>query len=143
MSDLVDSLPAEWDESLPNQDFSTLGVVARTQLLAKLLTDGTEAALEDMGLKHWGCGVLSAPRRQGRSYQMNATERADASTLTSGTITTRADGLKGHGLVWHRASPADRRAVLIELTPEGRELIDRAVGPRLHSANRQLECLSA
>lgn len=142
MTDLVDKLLAEWEDERPTQDFSALGVVVRIQLLSKLMTEGAERALDELGLKLWEYDVLSALRRQGRPYQMNATELAEASMLTSGTITTRVDGLEQRRLVRRKPSPEDRRAVLIELTPEGRDLVERAIGARLDSANAQLECLS-
>ena len=142
MKDLVDDLLAEWDLEQPERDFSALGIVVRIQLLSKLLADGTEKALDELGLKHWEYDVLSALRRQGRPYQMSATELAEASMLTSGTVTTRVDRLQDRGLVRRKPNPGDRRAVFVELTPEGSALIERAINARLARANAQLECLT-
>lgn len=47
--------------------------------------------------------------------------------LTSGTMTNRLDRLAERGLVARVADPADRRSLLVELTAEGRKLVDRAV----------------
>ena len=46
--------------------------------------------------------------------------------LTSGSITTAVDRLERRGLVERRDAPADRRARVVHLTPEGRKLIKRA-----------------
>jgi len=143
MGDLVDDLLAEWAEERPDQDFSALGVVVRIQLLSKLLTEGAEEALAELGLKLWEYDVLSALRRQGSPYEMNATELAQASLLTSGTITTRIDGLEARGLVARKPSPEDRRAVQIRLTRAGLALTEKAIAARLASANSQLSFLSA
>ena len=142
MTDLVDELLDEWADEQPGKDFSALGVVVRIQLLSKLLTEGADQALEDLELRHWEYDVLSALRRQGRPYQMNATELAQASLLTSGTITARIDGLEERGLVERRPCPDDRRAIQIRLTPAGRELINEAIGARLRTANEQLGALT-
>jgi MarR family 2-MHQ and catechol resistance regulon transcriptional repressor len=46
--------------------------------------------------------------------------------LTSGSMTAAVDRLAERGLVARREDARDRRARIIELTPEGRELIERA-----------------
>jgi DNA-binding MarR family transcriptional regulator len=142
MADLVDQLLEGWAEQRPEQDFSALGIVVRIQLLSKLMTESAERALGQLGLKLWEYDVLSALRRQGRPYEMSASELAQASMLTSGTVTTRIDGLEDRGFVERMSSPDDRRAVNIQLTREGRDLIDQAIGARLSSAEAQLDRLS-
>lgn len=142
MNDLVDELLTEWAEERPELDCSALGVVVRVQLLAKLLSDDAEQALNRLGLKLWEYDVLSALRRQGKPFEMLASELAQASLLTSGTITTRIDGLEERGLVKRRPDRNDRRAINIRLTPAGKELIDEAVAARIASANDQLSCIS-
>lgn len=142
MHDLVDQLMIEWGEERPELDCSALGVVVRVQLLAKLLGDAAEMSLQGLGLKLWEYDVLSALRRQGRPYEMSASELANASMLTSGTITTRIDRLEERGLVERRPHPDDRRAVNIRLTAAGRRLVDEAVAARLATAEEQLKRLS-
>jgi MarR family 2-MHQ and catechol resistance regulon transcriptional repressor len=46
--------------------------------------------------------------------------------LTSGSITVAVDRLESKGLVERRASGTDRRAKIVHLTKEGRELIARS-----------------
>src|SRR6185295_2472250 len=46
--------------------------------------------------------------------------------LTSGSITVAVDRLEDKGLVERRASANDRRARIVHLTTEGRQLINRA-----------------
>lgn len=47
-------------------------------------------------------------------------------SLTSGSITTAIDRLERRGLVVRQNSQTDRRARIVELTPEGRKLIREA-----------------
>ena len=142
MNDLIDDMQAEWAEQRPDIDFSSIGAVVRIQLLAKLLNDNAEQALSQFGLKLWEYDVLSALRRQGRPYEMLASELAQASLLTSGTITTRIDGLENRGLVERRPDSHDRRAINIRLTSKGKELIDKAVAARIDRADEQLSCMT-
>jgi MarR family 2-MHQ and catechol resistance regulon transcriptional repressor len=44
--------------------------------------------------------------------------------LTSGSITSAIDRVEKKGLVRRRRSPVDRRLALVELTPNGRELVE-------------------
>ncbi len=46
--------------------------------------------------------------------------------LTTGSITTAVDRLARRGLVRRKDHPQDRRVRLVELTPQGRELIEPA-----------------
>lgn len=114
----------------------------RIQLLAKLLTDKAEQALKEHDLKLWEYDVLSALRRQGSPPELSASELARASMLTSGTITTRIDGLEKRRLVRRRPDPGDRRAILVRLTARGLAKIDDAVAARVAAAEAQLLLLN-
>ena len=142
MQDMVDRLMSEWSDERPELDCSALGVVVRVQLLAKLFQEAAELRLQELGIRLWEYDALSALRRRGAPFEMTASELAEASLLTSGTITTRIDGLEQRGLVVRRPGPDDRRTVYVRLTAAGRRLVDRAVGPRLESAGEKLGALS-
>ena len=143
MNDLVDDLIDEWASERPGLDCSALSVVVRIQLLGKLLGESAEEALAGHGLKLWEYDVLSALRRQGKPYELLASDLAKASMLTSGTITTRVDGLEGRGLVRRRSDPSDRRAVRVRLTQKGKEVVDGAIHTRVDRADDQLRALSS
>ncbi len=142
MKDVVDELLEGWAGQRPELDCSSLAVVVRIQLLGKLLGESAEDALTDFGLKLWEYDVLSALRRQGRPYELLASDLARESMLTSGTVTTRIDGLERRGMVCRRPDPDDRRAVRIQLTSAGLATIDAAIGARMARADQQLDGLS-
>jgi MarR family 2-MHQ and catechol resistance regulon transcriptional repressor len=48
--------------------------------------------------------------------------------LACGSMTAAIDRLERKGLVTRRATPSDRRAKILELTPEGRRVVQGAFG---------------
>jgi DNA-binding MarR family transcriptional regulator len=57
--------------------------------------------------------------------------------LSSAGVTSRIDRLERRGFVRRLADPDDRRGVIIELTDEGRDVVDAAVAA-LTVSDRQL-----
>src|SRR5256885_10189309 len=68
------------------------------------------------------------------------TPKALFSTLidTSGTITHRMKSLETRGLVQRLPNPQDARSMLVQLTDQGLELIDRAVEAHLDNERAML-----
>ncbi|MCK8613827.1 MULTISPECIES: MarR family winged helix-turn-helix transcriptional regulator [Gordonia] len=56
---------------------------------------------------------------------MRMGELAERESIRMPTATSVIDGLTKHELVERRPDPADRRAVLVDLTDHGRELVER------------------
>lgn len=142
MNDRIDRLLGQWSAERPELDCSGLDVVARVQDLAKILRHNENGALEALGLKMWEYDVLSALRRQGKPYQMPATELARESLLSSGAMTNRIDRLEARQLVARERDPADRRGVLVKLTMTGCDLVNLAIEARMEVANEHLVNLS-
>ena len=61
--------------------------------------------------------------------------------LSSAGVTSRIDRLERRGFVRRLADPDDRRGVIIELTDEGREVVDEAVAAIAISDRQLLERL--
>ena len=61
--------------------------------------------------------------------------------LSSAGVTSRIDRLERRGLVRRLDDPDDRRGVIIELTDEGREVVDEAVAALAISDRQLLERL--
>ena len=136
--DSVKKLLDQWQKERPGLDVSDLGLVVRIERLAKLFQRATSAALAGLGLKAWEYDVLSALRRQGRPFELPATELARSSLLTTGTVTTRIDQLEARGLVERRPDPEDRRGVRVALTNDGLALADEAFKARLSAVQSSL-----
>ena len=140
--DVVDLLLRQWGRERPELDVSALSVVVRIQLLAKMLRRQTERQLAPFGLGVWEYDVLAALRRQGRPFELPATMLARETLLSTGAMTNRIDRLETRGAVRRRHDPADRRCVLVSLTPAGRRLVDAAIQSRLEAADVTLSALT-
>ena len=140
--DIVDELLNQWATERPKMDVSSLGVVVRIQMLAKLCQLSSTAALADHDLKPWEYDVLSALRRQGEPFALPASELANAALLTSGAMTTRIDRLADRNLVRRRPSKVDRRLVIVHLTMSGKAVVDAAIQSRLTDADEVLSNLN-
>ncbi len=58
------------------------------------------------------------------SEQATAGQIAKAADLTPASVTAMLDGLEQRGTIERRRSDADRRVVVVSLTPQGRELVE-------------------
>ena len=65
-----------------------------------------------------------------------------SSMVTSGAISQRLDRLESRGLVTRAPSETDRRGVLVTLTPEGLELIDKVLPTHIDTESQLLAGLS-
>jgi DNA-binding MarR family transcriptional regulator len=78
--------------------------------------------LDRQGLSLTAAATLTTLRRSGPS---RLTELAVTEGVSQPSMTALVGRLADQGLVQRRADPADRRAVLIALTPAGSDLLDR------------------
>jgi DNA-binding MarR family transcriptional regulator len=86
--------------------------------------------------------VLAALRRSGPRYRLTPTELYRSVLVTSATMTERLDRLERRGLIARRPASRDRRSIHVELTPDGRALIDQAHTDLLATEASLLDALS-
>ncbi len=104
------------------------GIVDRIAFLNKRIKRMLEETLLEFGLNIGEWHVLSALWNSGEPFQSSPGHLAKRSELTTGAMTNRIDGLEAEGLVKRLPDPDDRRGVIVQLTPKGRELWERSVG---------------
>ena len=124
--DKVADVVTGWRAVLPGLDPSALEWVGRVLVLGQHLERSANSALADHGLTLGEFDILGTLRRRG-----------------SGGMTARLTRLEARGLLVRRPDPADRRGVLVELTPKGRKLTDTAAAARFAAAERSLPPMSA
>jgi DNA-binding MarR family transcriptional regulator len=127
---------AQWRKERPDLDslpMAVLGRLAETALT--VMRDRLEPLFAHFGLQAGEFDVLATLRRSGEPCALTPTALYEATMISSGGMTSRIDRLEKAGLVERRAHPTDRRGSLVALTPQGRALIDEAVGR--HVANER------
>jgi DNA-binding MarR family transcriptional regulator len=105
--------------------------------LQGLVTDIADQAVADlMGLNRTDARCLDIIERLS---QVTAGRLARESGLSTGAVTTVLDRLERAGLARRVTDPADRRRVLVEITPEARRLIDEIYAPLAGAGAEELE----
>jgi DNA-binding MarR family transcriptional regulator len=126
-SDAVDAIVDAWHRERPDLDPSAKHVTGRIVRLAGLLQDAYARAFAPLGLNDGDYGLLATLRRAGAPFQLTPTDLARHRMMTSGGMTAAIDRLQRKGLVTRLPNPNDRRGNLVQLTDEGRALVDRAM----------------
>lgn len=122
--DAVDHIVAQWARERPDLDTRPMQVVGRLHRLAALLDVELHRVFADAGLGNGDFDVLASLRRAGAPYRLRPGELSASTMVTSGAMTKRVDRLERMGLVRRSVSAEDGRARDIELTPEGRKLVE-------------------
>ncbi len=139
--DEVDHIVDAWQRERPDLDTRPMQVLSRVSRLARHLDRARRAAFAAHALEPWEFDVLSALRRSGPPYQLSPGRLVTETMVTSGTMTNRVDRLTERGLVSREPDPADRRGVLVTLTPAGRRAVDGALDELLEQERALLASL--
>ena len=140
--DIIDQLIDQWKRERPDLDARPMAVVGRILRLAALLDRRVNEALKPFGLAAWGFDILATLRRHGEPYAMTPTQLMEAVMLSSGAMTNRIDRLEKLDLVERQPSPSDRRSLRVQLTREGRKVIEKAIEVRFAEAEDALDGVS-
>lgn len=126
--DLVDERIDAWVADLPGIEPEVEGIVERIQHLEKAIRRMLDDTLAEFGLNVGEWTVLGSLRRAGEPYRRSPGRLAKSFGLTTGAMTNRLDRLEAEALIRRLPDPDDRRGVIVELTPKGREVWESAVG---------------
>ncbi|MBK4726043.1 MarR family winged helix-turn-helix transcriptional regulator [Pantoea agglomerans] len=141
--DAVDLILEQWCRERPDLDASPMGPIGRIKRCAILLEQQLEVGFARFDLVSWEFDMLATLRRSGAPYCLSPTALFSTLMVTSGTMTHRLKRLETRGLILRTASQQDARSTLVQLTPEGLELIERAVGPHVENERQMLSVLPA
>ncbi|MFI8455760.1 MarR family winged helix-turn-helix transcriptional regulator [Kitasatospora sp. NPDC085464] len=139
--DTVDDIVEQWARTRPDLNPGAMGLIGRLRRLNVRVDSALREYFTTCGLDSSEFDVLATLRRSGAPYELNARALLKAAMVTSGAITNRVDRLSAKGLVERNPSPDDRRAVLIRLTPAGKDLIDGALAGHVDNEERILAAL--
>jgi DNA-binding MarR family transcriptional regulator len=141
--DHIEATISAWRRERPGLDLSWMAVVARLLRVSHRLEDAQDEFFSALGLKPGWLDVLAALRREGDPYQLTPTRLSEEALISTAGMTNRLDRLEQAGLVRRLPDPDDRRGVLVELTPDGRELVDSAIDAHRGLSKRLLGTLEA
>lgn len=125
--DALDAMLEVWAREIPDLDPLTEGIVERIQKLGRAFDRSMDEALAETGLDRRSYHVLGKLRKVGAPYRRSAGQLADDMGLSSGAMTNRLDRMEAAGHVRRVPDPSDRRGILVEPTPAGLAIWDRAV----------------
>jgi len=125
-TDHVERVHALWRTELPDVNLEGSAILARARRITLMVREKIVPLLARHGLDGGEFYVLAALRRAGAPYALRPTELYKALMVSSGGMTDRLRRLEERGLVRRRPSEEDRRSMLVELTVEGHDLVERA-----------------
>jgi len=141
-TDFVDEIQDAWLRERPGTPVSSIGIITRIWRIAKLLDDDRRETMIRLNMDSATRDLLSTLRRAGPPYRLSAGELARRGMVSPGAVSQRVARAEREGLVRRLRSTDDARGVLVELTDEGHELIERTVDDLLHHEETLLESLT-
>jgi DNA-binding MarR family transcriptional regulator len=137
-TDSIDRIRAQWKVARPDLDTRPMEIIGRILRIEFIAGARIRRVLQRHGVDWGGFDVLATLRRSGAPYRMTPTALYRELVLSSGAMTNRLDVLEQAGLVERQTDPNDRRGTLIELTKEGKAVLDRALEAHLQGEAQML-----
>jgi DNA-binding MarR family transcriptional regulator len=125
-ADHIDRLRAQWAAELPDVDTQGMEVLGRARRIVLQSRPAIEAVFAKHGVDTGEFDVLTTLMRSGPPYALRPTELYRSLMISSGGLTDRLNRLQKAGLITRPPSPEDRRSLLVQLTPEGRDKVEAA-----------------
>ena len=113
---------AEYVERYPQADVSATELTINVMYTAELLGRHLDQTLRPFGLTRGSFNVLQI--LGGAIEALTPSDVTTRLTVTTATVTGLLDTLETRQLARRRPHPNDRRSVLVEITDEGRQLLD-------------------
>jgi DNA-binding MarR family transcriptional regulator len=136
--DAVDQMVAQWRRERPDLDPSSMAVFARLTRAHTAASRAIEATLGRHGLNRGEFDLLASLRRSAPPFRLSPGELARAMVLSPAATTNRLQRLEERGYVVRRPDPDDGRFALVELTDDGKALVDAAVTDHVATLDRLL-----
>jgi DNA-binding MarR family transcriptional regulator len=142
LTDGVDRIQQAWHRERPGTPVDSIGVITRIWRIAQLFTDERRRTHARLGIDAATRDLLATLRRAGPPYRLPPGELAERSLVSAGAISQRVARAEKQGLVSREKSGADRRSVIVTLTPAGHAEIERTVDEILNHEDDLLTALT-
>ncbi|MGE3533040.1 MAG: MarR family winged helix-turn-helix transcriptional regulator [Steroidobacteraceae bacterium] len=124
----VDVLVAEWGAVLPSHNLAAKEITSRILRIETAIRTARNAVFERFSLLDTEFRLLAGLRRSGPPFRRSPSEISPRYVpVTSGGLTGVINRLQRRGLVSRVAHATDGRGTLIQLTEQGRVLIEQAM----------------
>lgn len=138
--DPVAQIRADWARIHPEVDTAPVDIVFRVLRAARLLERTSDRNLERFGLSRPELELLLLLRRSSEPISPSAV--AEQLLFSAPATTKRVVALEKRGLVLRSDNPHDRRGALLDLTPDGIDLVDRVFPEHVAFDHELLQDLS-
>ena len=115
-------MPDDFYDQTPDANVVATEAVMNTIRTADMVFDQIGRLLRPLNVSAAGGLVLGILRDHG---SMSPSELSDRLIVTRATVTGLLDSLEQRGFVHRSANPADRRSLVIEITPGGLEVVQK------------------
>lgn len=141
-SDRVGAGMQRWRHEFPDIDCSGKAVVGRLLHLHEVILKAVNRTLAKHRLKYPAYAVLATLRVEGAPYRMSPKALLDTLILTSGGLSNLLRKLEKAGHIRRMADEIDGRGVIVELTEQGRRLVEPAMRSHAETERRLVGSLS-
>ncbi len=124
--DHVSSRIEQWHRELPDVDTAGMAILGRMRWITLQARPEIEAVFARHDLDTGEFDVLSTLLRAGPPYRLRPTELFRSLMISSGGLTARLDRLTNRGLIARAEASSDKRSLPVELTAQGRALVEAA-----------------
>jgi DNA-binding MarR family transcriptional regulator len=142
-NDRVGAGMQRWRREFPEIDCSGKAIVGRLLHLNEVLQVAINRSLARHKLKYPAFAVLATLRVQGAPYRMSPKALLDTLILTSGGLSNLLRRLEKAGHIHRMPDASDGRGVIVELTEQGRLLVEPAMRDHAETELRLVAMLPA
>lgn len=142
-NDRVGAGMLRWRRELPDIDCTGKAVVGRLLHLHEVFLSAINRTLAKHRLKYPAFAVLATLRVEGAPYRMSPKALLDSLILTSGGLSNLLRRLEKVGHIRRMADETDGRGVIVELTEQGRRLVEPAMRDHAETERRLVAVLSS
>jgi DNA-binding MarR family transcriptional regulator len=141
-NDRVGAGMQRWRREFPDIDCSGKAVVGRLLHLHEVFLASVNRTLARHKLKYPAYAVLATLRVEGTPYRMSPKALLDSLILTSGGLSNLLRRLEKAGHIRRLADDTDGRGVIVELTAQGRRVVEPAMRDHAETERRLIGVLS-
>lgn len=143
MRDGVDLILDQWRRERPDLDASPMAVLGRLARTAKAVESTLQMTFARHGLDGGSFDVLATLLRSGEPHELSPLELTQAAMVTSSATAQRLNKLVERGLVSRKKDHIDLRSTRVQLTAEGKKVIEGALPDHLRTQEALLQGLDA